>query len=115
METLVAIVIGALGAASIYCLLRRSVAKFIVGIALMSQAVNLLIFMSAGMTRGEAPLIEGDATTLASGYADPLPQALILTAIVIGFGLLAFTLALSQRAIQSVGSDDLEDFDNTDK
>lgn len=114
MELLNALSIGALAAASIYCLLRRSVLKFIIGIALLSQAVNLLVFTSAGLTAGVPPIIDTGETALASGSADPLPQALVLTAIVIGFGLLVFTLALARRAIEAVGSDDIREFKNTD-
>lgn len=114
MEILNALSIGAIVAASIYCLLRRSVLKFIIGIALLSQAVNLLVFTSAGLTAGVPPIIAAGETQLPSGSADPLPQALVLTAIVIGFGLLVFTLALARRAIEAVGSDDIKEFNNTD-
>lgn len=114
MELLIAIAIGALVAASIYCLLRRSVLKFIIGIALVSQAVNLLVFTSAGLTPEAPPIVELGQTMPTGEFADPLPQALVLTAIVIGFGLLVFTLALARRAIEAVGSDDLNEFKNTD-
>lgn len=114
MELLNALSIGAIVAASIYCLLRRSVLKFIVGIALLSQAVNLLVFTSAGLTSAAPPIIAPGETQLATSSADPLPQALVLTAIVIGFGLLVFTLALARRAIEAVGSDDIKEFTNTD-
>lgn len=114
MELLNALSVGALVAASIYCLLRRSVLKFIIGIALLSQAVNLLVFTSAGLTAGVPPIIAVGEIAPADGSADPLPQALVLTAIVIGFGLLVFTLALARRAIEAVGSDDLKEFKNTD-
>lgn len=114
MEILTAIAIGALTGASIYCLLRRSVLKFIMGIALLSQSINLLVFTAAGLTQGSPAFIPASQSEIQGVYADPLPQALVLTAIVIGFGLLVFTLALAQRAIQAVGSDDLNDFRNTD-
>jgi len=115
METLNAIIIGCLAAASVYCLLRRSLVKFIIGIALLSQAVNLLVFTSGGLTRGDPPIIPADQTQIQGSFADPLPQALVLTAIVIGFGLLVFTLALAQRSIQATGSDDLNDFKSTEE
>lgn len=114
MELLNAIAIGAIAAACIYSLLRRSLLKFIVGIALLSQAVNLLVFTSAGLTPAAPPIVEAGMSTPPEIIADPLPQALVLTAIVIGFGLLVFTLALSRRAIEAVGSDDLNQFKNTD-
>lgn len=114
MELLNAIAIGAISAACIYSLLRRSLLKFVVGIALLSQAVNLLVFTSAGLTPEAPPIIEPGMSVPQGTIADPLPQALVLTAIVIGFGLLVFTLALSRRAIDAVGSDDLKHFKNTD-
>lgn len=115
MELLSSLLIGALVAASVYCLLRRSIIKFVIGIAFLSQAVNLLVFTVGGLAQGAPPIIAADATRMSGDYADPLPQALVLTAIVIGFGLLVFTLALAQRASNAVGSDDLEAFRNTER
>lgn len=114
MELILAITIGFLYASAAYLLLRRSSVKLILGIALLGQAANLLIFASSGLTRGGAAFVPDGATGLAAGSADPLPQALILTAIVIGFGVLAFTLVMIQRADKSVGSDDLNDLTSTD-
>jgi len=115
MEVLVAVLIGILFACGIYSMLRRSIFKFIIGIVLISQAVNLLVFTASGLTRGITPIIASDAVLPAEGYADPLPQALVLTAIVIGFGIIAFCLALTYRAYQAVKSDDLEVFNQTEK
>jgi len=114
MEYLLAIIIGLMFACGVYSLLRRSLFKFIIGVVLISQAVNLLVFTSAGLTRGEAALIPNGQQTFSGSYADPLPQALVLTAIVIGFGLIAFCLALTHRAYKAVGSDDLEAFRRTE-
>jgi len=114
MELLLAITIGALYAAAAYLLLRRSVVKLILGIAVLSQAVNLLIFTSAGLSRGIAAFVPEGETALTLQSADPLPQALILTAIVISFGVLAFTLVMVQLADKTVGSDDLDDLKSTD-
>lgn len=114
MELLNAIAIAAISVACLYSLMRRSLLKFVIGIALLSQAVNLLVFTSAGLTPAAPPIIEAGMTQPQGTIADPLPQALVLTAIVIGFGLLVFTLALSRRAIDAVGSDDLKQFKNTD-
>lgn len=108
MEIILAIMIGGLYAAAIYMLLRRSLVKILIGIVLLSQATNMLIFTSAGLTRGNSPVIKAGETALASPYADPLPQALVLTAIVISFGLTAFALALAYRAYKTVGTDDLD-------
>ncbi len=115
MEVLIAILIGVLFATGIFCLLRRSIVKMVVGLILLSQGANLLVFAAGGLTAGEPPLIAADAKTLVEPYADPLPQALVLTAIVIGFGLIAFTLALVHKAYQSLGTDDINAFNQTDK
>jgi multicomponent Na+:H+ antiporter subunit C len=114
MELLLAITIGTVYAAAFYLLLRRGVVRVVLGIALLSQAVNLLVFVAGGLREGAVPFIGPDETALAAGSADPLPQALILTAIVISFGVLAFTLAMVHRADQSTGSDDLDDLKGTD-
>ncbi len=114
METILAFVIGGLYAAGLYMLMRRSLVKLVIGLALLGQAANLLIFTLGRLLRGRPPLIPPDATTLAGPYADPVPQALILTAIVIGFGVHAFTIILVKRAYQTVDSDDLDDFRTTD-
>ena len=115
METLLAFVIGGLYAAGIYLMLRRSLAQVILGISLLTNAANLLIFTVGGLTPGRPPLVPEGAEELTGTYADPVPQALILTAIVIGFGVLAFLLALAYRTYQTVGSDDLDDMQSTDR
>ncbi|MGA0850159.1 MAG: NADH-quinone oxidoreductase subunit K, partial [Chthoniobacterales bacterium] len=94
MELLLAITIGVLYAASFYLILRRSVVRVVLGIALLSQAVNLLIFTAGGLREGVSAFIGPEETALAATSVDPLPQALVLTAIVISFGVLAFTLAM---------------------
>lgn len=106
MESLLTIVIGTLYAAGLYLILERSLVKLIFGILLWSQATNLLIFTAAGLTAARPPLISENGNHM--GFADPLPQALILTAIVIGFGVIAFTLVLAKKLYQSFQTDDLE-------
>lgn len=114
MEIILAFVIGGLFAAAIYMLLRRSLLKLLIGLSLMSHATNLLIFTVARLTRGAPPVIDMDRSVLESPFADPMPQALILTAIVISFGVTAFALALSFRAYRSLGTDDLDQMQSTD-
>jgi multicomponent Na+:H+ antiporter subunit C len=114
MEILLAFVIGGLYAAGLYMLMRRSIVKLIIGLALLSQAANLLVFTLGRVVRGRPPLIPADADILIGPFADPVPQALILTAIVIGFGVHAFIIVLVKRAYQTVGTDDLDDMRNTD-
>lgn len=114
MEPVMAFVVGILFAASIYMMLRRSIVKLVIGLILLSNAANLLIFTIGGMVRGLPPLIaEGDKLP-AGGWADPLPQALILTAIVISFGVLAFAVVLIHRAYEVVREDDLNKMRSTD-
>lgn len=113
MAILLAVVIGALYAAGIYMMLRRSLFKLILGLVLLSHGANLLIFTAGGLTPANPPIIAPDASELQEA-ADPLPQALILTAIVIGFGVLAFALVLFHRAYQTIGSDDPDDLQVSD-
>jgi len=115
MEIILAIVIGGLYAAGIYMMLRRSLVKLLIGLALLSHAANLLIFTAARLTRAGFPIIGMDQKVLGTPYADPLPQALILTAIVISFGVTAFALALSYRTYKSIHTDDLDKMKTTDE
>lgn len=114
MVTLMAIVVGVLYASAIYMMLRRSVVKLVIGLVLLSNAANLLIFTSAGLTRNAPPLIEYGEMLPAGPVADPLAQALILTAIVIGFGVLAFAVVLIRRAYEVVKADDMNEMRDTD-
>lgn len=109
MEVLLALASGVLYAAGIYLMLRRRLAQLIIGLGLLSNGTNLLIFSAGGLTRAQPPVIPADATRLVPPYADPVPQALVLTAIVIGFGLLAFLLVLAHRVHATVGSDDVDE------
>ena len=114
MTTVLAFVIGGLYAAALYLMLRRSLAQLIIGLALLTNAANLLIFVVGGLSRARPPLIPEGETQPIGPIADPLPQALILTAIVIGFGVLAFAMVLAYRADQVVASDDLDNMRTTD-
>lgn len=114
MEPIMAIAIGLLYAAAIFLMLRRSIVKLVIGLMLLSNAANLLIFTSAGMTRGAPPLIPEGMLGPAGPVADPLPQAVVLTAIVIAFGVLAFAVVLIRRAYEIVKADDLDKMKDTD-
>jgi multicomponent Na+:H+ antiporter subunit C len=98
----------------IYLMLRRNVVKLLLGIMLLSQATNLLIFTAGGLRAPESALIPPGETVLSSPYPDPLPQALVLTAIVIGFGVLAFAIVLVQQAYRATGTEDMDDMRSTD-
>ena len=113
MEILIAILIGLLYSTGVYLILRRSIVKFIIGIILMSNATNLLVFLSAGILPGSPAFSDGNVDKMMQ--ADPLPQALVLTAIVIGFGIVAFTLALKYKFFKLTGTDDLDQLQQTDK
>lgn len=115
MQVVLAILVGALYAAGLYMLMRRSIFKMLLGLALLSHAANLLIFTAGGITRGEPALVQEDEETMSPTPADPLPQALILTAIVISFGVLAFAIVLVSRVHQIFHTDDIDDMTSTDQ
>lgn len=104
MEFLVATSIGSLVAAGVYLLLRARVYSVILGIAMLGYAANLFLFASGRLRVGLAPVISSDATA----YPDPLPQALVLTAIVIGFAMTAFIVVLGLRAHTDLGTDHVD-------
>ncbi len=104
MEILLGSLAGGLMAASVWLMLSRNLVKFLLGLVLIGNVANLVIFTSGGLTYGAPPLIREGATVPAGIVANALPQALILTAIVIGFGLVAFTLVLALRAYQELGT-----------
>ena len=113
MEPLLALVVGALFTCGIYLLLRRNLLRFIFGLILLSNGVNLLIFTAGRLTRANPPLIPEGAVIPESGVANALPQALVLTAIVIGFGLIAFALTLLLRAYGALGTVDTDVMEQT--
>ena len=108
MELLLALASGVLYAAGIYLMMRRRLAQLIIGLGLLSNGTNLLIFAAGGLVRSQPPVLAEGAKALAGPYADPVPQSLILTAIVIGFGVLAFSLVLAHRVHRSANSDDID-------
>lgn len=103
-----AVLIGVLAATGTYLVLHRTLTRIILGLGLLGNAINLLI-LTSGDGPGEAPIIgrEGE-------FTDPVPQALVLTAIVIGFGVVSFLLAMAYRAWTIDGNDQVED-DITDR
>jgi multicomponent Na+:H+ antiporter subunit C len=114
MNLVLAIVVMGLYAAGLYMMLRRSIVKLIIGLVLLSHAANLLIFAAGGLTHDRPPVIPEGVEHAGEPYADPLPQALVLTAIVISFGVLSFSVVLVQRAYQIVGTDDIDEMTATD-
>ena len=104
MELLVALMVGVLVAASVYLMLARNVLRFLFGLILISNAANLIIFASGRLTAAAPPLIPEGLDAPLGEVANALPQALVLTAIVIGFGLFAFALTLVYRTYQNLGT-----------
>jgi multicomponent Na+:H+ antiporter subunit C len=105
MEVPLTLLVGAFFTAGIYLLLADSLIRILIGLVVLSNGVNLLIFTAGRLTREVPPIIPPDAMVPAVATANPLPQALILTAIVISFSLFAFMLVLVFRTYQAVGSD----------
>ncbi|WP_439185218.1 NADH-quinone oxidoreductase subunit K [Carboxylicivirga taeanensis] len=113
MEILIAILVGVLYTAGAYMVLRRSILKFIIGLIFLSNATNLFVFLSSGLVAGQ-PAFVTTAQPSGEHMADPLPQALVLTAVVIGFGLIVFALALKLKFFETTGTDDLDQLKKTD-
>jgi len=103
MEALLAIAIGLLTACGVFLMLRARTFPLILGLTLLSYAVNLFLFASGRLRMDAPPLIRDGAS-----YTDPLPQALVLTAIVIGFGMTAYLVMLSLRALSESGDDHVD-------
>lgn len=109
-----AIAVGGLYAMGLYLMLARSVVKLILGLVLIGHAANLLIFATGGLVRASPPLAAPGAAAPADNHADPLPQALVLTAIVISFAVTAFAAVLAQRLCAMTGHDDTDKLTTTD-
>ncbi len=105
MSLLFAILVGILFAVGTYFLLKRSIVKLILGVIMLGYGTNLLIFMTGDLSGRDMPIL-GIGTAQKS---DPIPQALILTAIVIGFGVLAFTMTLAYRFYFDIRTEDLDE------
>lgn len=114
MNLLLVIIIGLLYTAGLYMMMRRSFVKVIIGLILLGHAANMLIFTVGRITKGNPAFLNIDGVIF-EPFSDPLPQALILTAIVIGFGVQAFAIVLFKRAYQAAGTDDLDEMKKTDE
>ena len=114
MEFLLAILTGVIYTAAFYMMLRRSFVKLMIGLVLLSHASNLLIFTMGRLSKANPPIIPDGAEIIAGQYSDPLPQALILTSVVIGFGILTFAIVLIKRVYEETGTDDLDTLISTD-
>ncbi|MBH1973671.1 MAG: Na+/H+ antiporter subunit C [Rhodobacteraceae bacterium] len=104
MEALIAAAIGLMTAGGIYLILRRRTFPVIIGLSLLSYAVNLFLFVAGRLAPGLPPII----SKTAAGYTDPLPQALVLTAIVISFGMTAVLVMMALGAYLTGGDDRID-------
>lgn len=109
MEVLLCGLVGIFFAAAFYLMMSKHVVRILLGIATLGNAVNLLLFTAGRLTREVPPIIPAGADSLPATAANPLPQALILTAIVISFSFFCFLLVLAYRAYQDLGTDDTDD------
>ena len=105
MSWAIALAAGVLFASGTYLILTKSLSRIVVGLGLIAHGANLILLGSGGEP-GAAPVIDGTTST---AYSDPLEQALVLTAIVITFGITAFLLALAHRSWSQSGEDEVED------
>ena len=109
MEALFSALVGVFFAAALYLMMSKHIVRVLLGIVILGNAVNLLLFTTGRLTRETPPIIAAGADTLSAGAANPLPQALILTAIVISFSFFCFLLVLTYRAYQDLGTDDTDE------
>lgn len=113
MEIVMSFVIGFLFMAAVYLMLSKSLLRIIIGTSILSHGAHLLLLTMGGLRGASPPVVSPGVTN----YADPLPQALILTAIVISFGVTAFFLVLAYRSYQELETDNMnlmrgsEDYD----
>jgi multicomponent Na+:H+ antiporter subunit C len=108
MTLVLALLVGVLFTTGTYLLLQRALTRIIIGLALLGHGANLLLLLAGGRA-GSPPLVAERETRPVSAFADPLPQAMALTAIVISFGVLAFLLALAYRSWVLHREDEVED------
>ena len=108
MEPVIALLVGLFLAAASYLMLSRALVRILLGIVVLGNAVNLLIFVAGRLTRASPPIVAAGQSGLEGPFANPLPQALILTAIVIGFAMFAFLIVLAFRAYQEMDADDTD-------
>lgn len=115
MNFIVALIIGILFASSIYLMLHRNFFKLILGVIVFGYATIYFLFVISGVTENHPALIREDSQENLAAMADPLPQALTLTAIVIGIGVQLFVIVLLKKVHQVLGADDLDTLNVTDK
>ena len=108
MELLLIFLVGLLYSSGIYLMLRKSMVKLLIGLVLLGNGANILIFLMGDIAKGQPPIIDSTSSVFTQLYADPVPQSLILTAIVISFGLQSFAIVLLKRVYSMNKSDNLD-------
>ena len=104
MNIVYAALIAAIMGCGLYLLLSRHVIRIVLGVMTISASVNLVIFIAGRIGTSQPAVIADGQTTLDAASANPLPQALVLTAIVIGFSLVAFAAALALQTYRTLGT-----------
>ncbi|MCK9257221.1 MAG: Na+/H+ antiporter subunit C [Sulfurospirillaceae bacterium] len=104
MELLIAIIIGVLISGGVFLILKVRTFPIVMGLTLISYAVNIFLFSMGRVKVNLPPII----TQTSTAYTDPIPQALVLTAIVIGFGMSAFVIVLALRSLHELGNDHVD-------
>jgi multicomponent Na+:H+ antiporter subunit C len=108
------LLVGFLMAAGIYLLLQKSLVRVVLGLTIISNTANLVLFSGGKFTTSKSPIIGPNSKILSVPFADPLPQALILTAIVIGFGVISFFLVLCYKAFETLDTDNVDEMRSTE-
>ena len=108
MEIILSLAIGLMTTCGVWLILRPRTYQVIIGLSLLSYAVNLFIFAMGRLRAGSSPVLRGDGPVDPSAYADPVPQALVLTAIVIGFATTALFLVVLLAARGLTGNDHVD-------
>ena len=108
MEAVISIAIGVMASAGVWLILRPRTFQVLIGLTLLSYAVNLFIFSVGSLAVDREPIVRSGVVADLVNYSDPLPQALVLTAIVIGFATTGFVIELALRSRHENDSDQVD-------
>ena len=108
MEAVLALLVGLFVAVAVYLILSRALIRVLIGIVVLGNGINLLIFVAGRLTSATPPIVPAGQATPSGYFANPLPQALILTAIVIGFAMFCYFAVLALRAYQATYADNTD-------
>lgn len=108
MEVVISLAIGVLAGAGVWLVLRPRTFQVLIGLALLSYAVNLFIFAVGSLSIDQEPIVRAGLASTLENYTDPLPQSLVLTAIVIGFATTGFVIEMALRSRSETGTDHVD-------